>query len=152
MYTHLEILTTPIPVMRSLYWLPVPACIKFKTLILAYIVKYGPAPSSLRALLTPCTALRSRCSSCTARLIPPSLEAKARSASRLIATLFDEVISDQIQNQISETLGVFEQRPISLYSQLLLNLYLIRSGQCHTCKCKCSQILLVKSCSFPVTT
>ncbi|KAK3546357.1 hypothetical protein QTP70_025772, partial [Hemibagrus guttatus] len=61
------------PLLRSLHWLPVAARIRFKTLMLAYKAKNGPAPSYLKALVTPRTAPRSLRSTSTARLVPPSL-------------------------------------------------------------------------------
>ncbi|KAK3536252.1 hypothetical protein QTP86_000157 [Hemibagrus guttatus] len=64
------------PLLRSLHWLPVAACIRFKTLMLAYKAKNGPAPSYLKALVTPRTAPRSLRSASTARLVPPSLREK----------------------------------------------------------------------------
>ncbi|KAK3533230.1 hypothetical protein QTP70_013667 [Hemibagrus guttatus] len=64
------------PLLRSLHWLPVAACIRFKTLMLAYKAKNGPAPSYLKALVTPRTAPRSLRSTSTARLVPPSLREK----------------------------------------------------------------------------
>ncbi|KAK3516089.1 hypothetical protein QTP70_005333 [Hemibagrus guttatus] len=64
------------PLLRSLHWLPVAACIRFKTLMLAYKAKTGPASSYLKALATPHTAPRSLRSTCTARLVPPSLREK----------------------------------------------------------------------------
>ncbi|KAK3565278.1 hypothetical protein QTP86_004283 [Hemibagrus guttatus] len=54
------------PLLRSLHWLPVAARIKFKTLMLAYKAKNGPAPSYLKALITPRTAPRSLRSTSTA--------------------------------------------------------------------------------------
>ncbi|KAK3513609.1 hypothetical protein QTP70_026916, partial [Hemibagrus guttatus] len=65
------------PLLRSLHWLPVAARIRFKTLMLAYKAKNGPAPSYLKALFTPRTAPRSLRSTSTARLVPPSLREKA---------------------------------------------------------------------------
>ncbi|KAK3562669.1 hypothetical protein QTP86_005049 [Hemibagrus guttatus] len=67
------------PLLRSLHWLPVAARIRFKTLMLAYKAKNGPAPSYLKALVTPRTAPRSLRSTSTARLVPPSLREKGRS-------------------------------------------------------------------------
>ncbi|KAK3542180.1 hypothetical protein QTP86_016416, partial [Hemibagrus guttatus] len=66
------------PLLRSLHWLPVAARIRFKTLMLAYKAKNGPAPSYLKALITPRTAPRSLRSISTARLVPPSLREKGR--------------------------------------------------------------------------
>ncbi|KAK3550303.1 hypothetical protein QTP86_024284 [Hemibagrus guttatus] len=57
------------PLLRSLHWLPVAARIRFKTLMLAYKAKNGPAPSYLKALVTPRTAPRSLRSTSTARLV-----------------------------------------------------------------------------------
>ncbi|KAK3553852.1 hypothetical protein QTP70_012684 [Hemibagrus guttatus] len=54
----------------------VAARIRFKTLMLAYKAKNGPAPSYLKALVTPRTASRSLRSTSTARLVPPSLREK----------------------------------------------------------------------------
>ncbi|KAK3558721.1 hypothetical protein QTP86_027669, partial [Hemibagrus guttatus] len=64
------------PLLRSLHWLPVAARIRFKTLMLAYKAKNGPAPSYLKALVTSRTAPRSLRSTSTARLVPPSLREK----------------------------------------------------------------------------
>ncbi|KAK3559782.1 hypothetical protein QTP86_020725, partial [Hemibagrus guttatus] len=64
------------PLLRSLHWPPVAARIRFKTLMLAYKAKNGPAPSYLKALVTPRTAPRSLRSTSTARLVPPSLREK----------------------------------------------------------------------------
>ncbi|KAK3549137.1 hypothetical protein QTP70_033346 [Hemibagrus guttatus] len=64
------------PLLRFLHWLPVAARIRFKTLMLTYKAKNGPAPSYLKALVTPRTAPRSLRSTSTARLVPPSLREK----------------------------------------------------------------------------
>ncbi|KAK3510028.1 hypothetical protein QTP70_026003, partial [Hemibagrus guttatus] len=64
------------PLLRSLHWLPVAARIRFKTLMLAYKAKNGPAPSYLKALVTPRTVPRSLRSTSTARLVPPYLREK----------------------------------------------------------------------------
>ncbi|KAK3560574.1 hypothetical protein QTP86_010913 [Hemibagrus guttatus] len=64
------------PLLRSLHWLPVATHIRFKTLMLAYKAKNGPAPSYLKALITPRTAPHSLRSTNTARLVPPSLREK----------------------------------------------------------------------------
>ncbi|KAK3517451.1 hypothetical protein QTP70_011638 [Hemibagrus guttatus] len=66
------------PLLRSLYWLPLAARIRLKTLMLAYKAKNGLAPSYLKALITPHTAPRSLRSASTARLVPPSLREKGR--------------------------------------------------------------------------
>ncbi|KAK3528374.1 hypothetical protein QTP86_034127 [Hemibagrus guttatus] len=55
---------------------PEAARIRFKTLMLAYKAKNGPAPSYLKALVTPRTAPCSLRSTSTARLVPPSLREK----------------------------------------------------------------------------
>ncbi|KAK3516355.1 hypothetical protein QTP70_009411 [Hemibagrus guttatus] len=64
------------PLLRSLHWFLVAARIRFKTLTLAYKAKNGPAPSYVKALITPRTAPRSLRSTSTARLVPPSLREK----------------------------------------------------------------------------
>ncbi|KAK3517157.1 hypothetical protein QTP86_005119 [Hemibagrus guttatus] len=64
------------PLLCSLHWLLVAACIRFKTLMLAYKAKNGPAPSYLKALITSRTAPRLLRSTSTARLVPPSLREK----------------------------------------------------------------------------
>ncbi|KAK3519855.1 hypothetical protein QTP70_006694 [Hemibagrus guttatus] len=66
------------PLLRSLHWLLVAARIRFKTLMLAYKAKNGPALSYLKALVTPHTEPRSLRSASTARLVPPSLRGKRR--------------------------------------------------------------------------
>ncbi|KAK3515008.1 hypothetical protein QTP70_003243 [Hemibagrus guttatus] len=68
------------PLLRSLHWLPVAARIRFKTLMLAYKAKNGPAPSYLKALVTSRTAPRLLRSTSTARLVPPSLREKVDSS------------------------------------------------------------------------
>ncbi|KAK3520357.1 hypothetical protein QTP70_023824, partial [Hemibagrus guttatus] len=75
------------PLLRSLHWLPVAARIRFKTLMLAYKAKNGPAPSYLKALVTPRTVPRSLRSTSTARLVLPSLREKGRYTSRLFSVL-----------------------------------------------------------------
>ncbi|KAK3538429.1 hypothetical protein QTP86_001770 [Hemibagrus guttatus] len=80
------------PLLRSLHWLPVAARIRFKTLMLAYKAKNGPAPSYLKALITPRTAPRSLRSTSTARLVPPSLREKDRNYSNADA-IHDEVMT-----------------------------------------------------------
>ncbi|KAK3514194.1 hypothetical protein QTP70_009110 [Hemibagrus guttatus] len=74
------------PLLRSLHWLPVAARIRYKTL-LAYKAKNGPAPSYLKALITPRTAPRSLRSTSTVRLVPPSLWVRGRYTSRLFSVL-----------------------------------------------------------------
>ncbi|KAK3523640.1 hypothetical protein QTP70_005836 [Hemibagrus guttatus] len=72
------------PLLRSLHWLPVAESIRFKTLMLAYKAKNGPAPSYLKALVTPRTAPRSLRSTSTAQLVPPSLREKVNKMSLYI--------------------------------------------------------------------
>ncbi|KAK3539832.1 hypothetical protein QTP70_013351 [Hemibagrus guttatus] len=73
------------PLLRSLHWLPVAARIRFKTLMLAYKAKNGPAPPYLKAIVTPPTATRSLRSTSTARLVPPSLREKDPSETDIVA-------------------------------------------------------------------
>ncbi|KAK3543099.1 hypothetical protein QTP70_010645 [Hemibagrus guttatus] len=66
------------PLLRSLHWLLVAARIRFKTLMLAYKAKNGPAPSYIKALVTSRTAPRLLRFTSTARLVPPSLREKGQ--------------------------------------------------------------------------
>ncbi|KAI5607867.1 hypothetical protein C0J50_12385, partial [Silurus asotus] len=80
-----------IPLLRSLHWLPVAARIRFKTLMLAYKAKNGPAPSYLSDLITSRTAPRCLRSSSTARLIPPSLRMRGKYNSILAPRWWNEL-------------------------------------------------------------
>ncbi|KAI5092953.1 gastrula zinc finger protein XlCGF28.1-like [Silurus meridionalis] len=75
------------PLLRSLHWLPVAARIRFKTLMLAYKAKNGPAPSYLSDLITSRTAPRCLRSSSTARLVPTSLRMRVSKTKELIVDL-----------------------------------------------------------------
>ncbi|KAI4888357.1 hypothetical protein NFI96_032621 [Prochilodus magdalenae] len=66
------------PLLRSLHWLPVVARIRFKTLMLAYKVKNGPAPPYLMAMVKSRAVPRALRASSTARLEPPSLRTHGR--------------------------------------------------------------------------
>ncbi|KAK3519562.1 hypothetical protein QTP86_016568, partial [Hemibagrus guttatus] len=83
------------PLLRSLHWLPVAARIRFKTLMLAYKAKNGPAPSYLKALVTSRTAPRLLRSTSTARLVPPSLREKGDSMADSVQTLFTHKAVDE---------------------------------------------------------
>ncbi|XP_053365173.1 uncharacterized protein LOC128535324, partial [Clarias gariepinus] len=99
------------PLLRSLHWLPVAARIKFKTLMLAYKAKNGPAPTYLSALITPRTAPRSLRSSSTARLIPPSLRDRGRHSSRLFSVLAPRWWNElPLDVRTSDTLTIFKRR------------------------------------------
>ncbi|KAK3560622.1 hypothetical protein QTP86_012584 [Hemibagrus guttatus] len=91
------------PLLRSLHWLPVAAHIRFKTLMLAYKAKNGPAPSYHKALVTPRTAPRSLRSTSTARLVPPSLREKVGVMSDEIVIV---VLSDERQ-VVEFSCGIF---------------------------------------------
>ncbi|KAI4887285.1 hypothetical protein NFI96_007646 [Prochilodus magdalenae] len=75
------------PLLRSLHWLPVVARIRFKTLMLAYKAKNGPAPPYLMAMVKSRAVPRALRASSTARLEPPSLRTHGRQASRLFSVL-----------------------------------------------------------------
>ncbi|KAI4879180.1 hypothetical protein NFI96_023982, partial [Prochilodus magdalenae] len=75
------------PLLRSLHWLPVVARIRFKTLMLAYKAKIGPAPPYLMAMVKSRAVPRALRASSTARLEPPSLRTHGRQASRLFSVL-----------------------------------------------------------------
>ncbi|KAK3573356.1 hypothetical protein QTP86_024129 [Hemibagrus guttatus] len=84
------------PLLRSLHWLPVAARIRFKTLMLAYKAKNGPAPSYLKALVTSHNAPRLLRSTSTARLVPPSLREKGSSpAKKVMLSNVPPFISDE---------------------------------------------------------
>ncbi|KAI5089832.1 arginine-hydroxylase NDUFAF5, mitochondrial precursor [Silurus meridionalis] len=76
------------PLLRSLHWLPCTYRIRFKTLMLAYKAKNGPAPSYLYLsdFITSRTAPRCLRSSSTARLVPPSLRMRETHLRTFLAT------------------------------------------------------------------
>lgn len=99
------------PLLRSLHWLPVAARIRFKTLMLAYKAKNGPAPSYLRDLITPRTAPRSLRSSSTARLVPPSLRVRGKFTSRLFSVLAPRWWNElPLDVRTAESLAIFKRR------------------------------------------
>ncbi|KAI4883294.1 hypothetical protein NFI96_021025, partial [Prochilodus magdalenae] len=87
------------PLLRSLHWLPVVARIRFKTLMLAYKAKNGPAPPYLMAMVKSRAVPRALRASSTARLEPPSLRTHGRQASRLLLSI-----------RTAESLTVFKRR------------------------------------------
>ncbi|KAK3526338.1 hypothetical protein QTP70_024275 [Hemibagrus guttatus] len=99
------------PLLRSLHWRPVAARIRFKTLMLAYKAKNGPAPSYLKALITPRTAPRSLRYTSTARLVPPSLREKGRYTSRLFSVLAPRWWNElPLGIRTAESLSVFKRQ------------------------------------------
>ncbi|XP_053098009.1 uncharacterized protein LOC128321673 [Pangasianodon hypophthalmus] len=99
------------PLLRSLHWLPVAARIRFKTLMLAYKAKNRPAPTYLKALITPRAPPRSLRSSSTARLVPPSLRVQGRHASRLFSVLAPRWWNElPLDVRTAESLAVFKRR------------------------------------------
>ncbi|KAK3552271.1 hypothetical protein QTP86_007154 [Hemibagrus guttatus] len=93
------------PLLRSLHWLPVAARIRFKTLMLAYKAKNGPAPSYLKALVTPRTVPRSLRSTSTARLVLPSLREKES----------DWHFQHGVFSQVRHEFHVLEEQPVGTY-------------------------------------
>ncbi|KAK3564816.1 hypothetical protein QTP86_027978, partial [Hemibagrus guttatus] len=87
------------PLLRSLHWLPVAARIRFKTLMLAYKAKNGPAPSYLKALVTSRTAPRLLRSTSTARLVPPSLREKEVRAQVAVLSQMLAGVCDNLDKQ-----------------------------------------------------
>ncbi|KAI4883447.1 hypothetical protein NFI96_005261 [Prochilodus magdalenae] len=75
------------PLLRSLHWLPVVVRIRFKTLMLAYKAKNGPAPPYVMAMVKSRAVPRALRASSTARLDPPYLRTHGRQASRLFSVL-----------------------------------------------------------------
>ncbi|KAK3542808.1 hypothetical protein QTP70_003074, partial [Hemibagrus guttatus] len=84
------------PSKTELLIIPVAARIGFKTLMLAYKAKNGPAPSYLKALVTPRTAPRSLRSTSTARLVPPSLREKALIDLGAAVNLIDGALAERL--------------------------------------------------------
>ncbi|KAI4879900.1 hypothetical protein NFI96_016065, partial [Prochilodus magdalenae] len=83
--SHLQ--PSNLPLLCSYHWLPVVARIRFKTLMLAYKAKNGPAPPYLMAMVKSRAVPRALHASSTARLEPPSLRTHGRQASRLLSVL-----------------------------------------------------------------
>ncbi|KAL7855527.1 hypothetical protein AOLI_G00191310 [Acnodon oligacanthus] len=99
------------PLLRSLHWLPVAACIRFKTLMLAYKVKNGPAPTYLMAIVKSRTVPRNLRASSTARLDPPSFKAHGRQASRMFSVLAPKWWNElPLAVRTAESLAVFKCR------------------------------------------
>ncbi|GAA6087544.1 uncharacterized protein LOC114772546 [Tachysurus ichikawai] len=99
------------PLLRSLHWLPVAARIRFKTLMLAYKAKHGPAPSYLKALITPRTAPRTLRSTSTARLVPPSLRVRGKYTTRLFSVLAPRWWNElPLEVRTAESLAIFKRR------------------------------------------
>ncbi|KAI5090199.1 hypothetical protein C0J45_20334, partial [Silurus meridionalis] len=99
------------PLLRSLHWLPVAAFIRFKTLMLVYKAKNGPAPSYLSDPFTLCTAPCCLRSSSTARLVPPSLRMRGKYTSRLFSVLATRWCNDlPLDVRTAESLTIFKRR------------------------------------------
>ncbi|KAI4888742.1 hypothetical protein NFI96_010443 [Prochilodus magdalenae] len=95
------------PLLRFRHWLPVVARIRFKTLMLAYKAKNGPAPPYLMAMVKSRAVPQALRASSTARLEPPSLRTHGRQASRLFS-----VLAPRWWNELRtvESLAVFKRR------------------------------------------
>ncbi|KAI4903347.1 hypothetical protein NFI96_001973 [Prochilodus magdalenae] len=99
------------PLLRSLHWLPVVARIRFKTLMLAYKAKNGPAPPYLMAMVKSRSVPRALRASSTARLEPPSLRTHGRQASRLFSVLAPKWWNElPLGVRTAESLAVFKRR------------------------------------------
>ncbi|KAI4889034.1 hypothetical protein NFI96_004407 [Prochilodus magdalenae] len=99
------------PLLRSLHWLPVVARIRFKTLMLAYKAKNGPAPHYLMAMVKSRAVPRALRASSTARLEPPSLRTHGRQASRLFSVLAPRWWNElPLCVRTAESLAVFKRR------------------------------------------
>ncbi|KAI4904369.1 hypothetical protein NFI96_007938, partial [Prochilodus magdalenae] len=99
------------PLLRSLHWLPVVAHIRFKTLMLAYKAKNGPAPPYLMAKVKSRAVPRALGASSTARLEPPSLRTHERQASRLFSVLAPRWWNElPLGVRTAESLAVFKRR------------------------------------------
>ncbi|KAI4880240.1 hypothetical protein NFI96_034033, partial [Prochilodus magdalenae] len=99
------------PLLRSLHWLPVVARIRFKTLMLAYKAKNGPAPPYLMAMVKSRAVPRALRASSTARLEPPSLRTHRRQVSRLFSVLAPRWWNElPLGVRTAESLVVFKRR------------------------------------------
>ncbi|KAI4892208.1 hypothetical protein NFI96_024095, partial [Prochilodus magdalenae] len=99
------------PLLRSLHWLPVVARIRFKTLMLAYKAKNGPAPPYLMAMVKSRAVPRALRASSTARLEPPSLRTHGRQVSRLFSVLAPRWWNElPLGVRTAESLAVFKRR------------------------------------------
>ncbi|KAI4898392.1 hypothetical protein NFI96_033774, partial [Prochilodus magdalenae] len=99
------------PLLRSLHWLPVVARIRFKTLMLAYKAKNGPAPPYLMAMVKSRAVPRALRASSTARLEPPSLRTHGRQVSRLFSVLAPRWWNElPLGVRTAESLVVFKRR------------------------------------------
>ncbi|KAI4896432.1 hypothetical protein NFI96_006934 [Prochilodus magdalenae] len=106
LFTHVT------PLLRSLHWLPVVARIRFKTLMLAYKAKIGPAPPYLMAMVKSLAVPRALRASSTARLEPPPLRTHGRQASRLFSVLAPRWWNElPLGVRTAESLVVFKRRP-----------------------------------------
>ncbi|KAL7871596.1 hypothetical protein SRHO_G00065790 [Serrasalmus rhombeus] len=99
------------PLLRSLHWLPVAARIRYKTLMLAYKAKNGPAPSYLRSMVKARSVPRDLRASSTARLDPPSSRSQGKHASRLFSVLAPRWWNElPLSVRTAESLAVFKHR------------------------------------------
>ncbi|KAI4887044.1 hypothetical protein NFI96_003211 [Prochilodus magdalenae] len=104
-FTHVTAL------LRSLHWLPVVACIRFKTLMLAYKAKNGPAPPYLMAMVKSRAVPRALRATSTARLEPPLLRTHGRQASRLLSVLAPRWWNElPLSVRTAESLAVIKRR------------------------------------------
>ncbi|KAI4891248.1 hypothetical protein NFI96_014920, partial [Prochilodus magdalenae] len=86
-------------------------CSPFKTLMLAYKAKNGPAPPYLMAMVKSRAVPRALRASSTARLEPPSLRTHGRQASRLFSVLAPRWWNElPLGVRTAESLAVFKRR------------------------------------------
>ncbi|KAI4886966.1 hypothetical protein NFI96_028651 [Prochilodus magdalenae] len=87
------------------------SCIRFKTLMLAYKAKNGPAPPYLMAMVKSRAVPRALRASSTARREPPSLRTHGRQASRLFSVLAPRWWNElPLGVRTAESLAVFKRR------------------------------------------
>ena len=102
------------PLFRDLYWLPIVAHIKFKTMVLAYKAVDGTAPAYLQALLKPHTPARSlRSNTSAGHLEQPSLRAsKGRSAKSQLFSVLGPKWWNELPAALrtAESLTIFRKR------------------------------------------
>ncbi len=108
------------PLFISLHWLPRAACIKFKTLMLAYRTTTGSAPSYFRSLMTIYIPPRSLRSASERRLVVPS-QRGTKSLSRTFSFTVPGWWNDLPTAIRTESLTIFKRLLKTNLSHLHLN-------------------------------
>ncbi len=117
LYKWFRIHVTPLFV--SLHWLPVAACVKFKTLMLAYRTTTGSAPSYFHSLLRIYIPSRSLRSASERRLVVPS-QRGSKSLSRTFSFTVPGWWNDLPPIRNTGSLSIFKQQLKTHLFQLYL--------------------------------